>query len=341
MPHRSLPRYNSPCPSEPKAAPEAAFCLDQSHRILEPMHPRLIKSLALLLVALTSGTLGYTARESTVPTAISIPAITTDAPKAGSTRILYSLDTKQIDQEIIALINEADDHIYFAIYTFTLSNVADALVEAKKRGVDVRGLVDAGQASTSYSKPIMAKLLAAGIPVATEKHETGNGIMHIKALVTENAYVMGSFNWTSSATNINDEIVEIGTDPNLVAAYRNILERLLAKYKGTPAAAGAAANISSGTFSIADAASHVGEYASVRGVLVESYTSASGTTFLDFCANYKTCPFTAVIFADDTSKFGDLSRYQGKTITLTGKISLYQGKAEIVLKNPSQIAESQ
>jgi len=76
----------------------------------------------------------------------------------------------------------------------------------------------------------------------------------------------------------------------------------------------------------------------VRGTLVEAYTSKTGTVFLDFCQSYKTCPFSAVIFADDVKAFGDLSRYTGQTITLTGKISSYQDKAEIVLSDPSQIS---
>jgi hypothetical protein len=76
----------------------------------------------------------------------------------------------------------------------------------------------------------------------------------------------------------------------------------------------------------------------VRGTLVDAYTSASGTVFLDFCKSYKTCPFSGIIFSDDVKKFGDLSRYNGTAITLTGKISSYQGKAEIVLSEVSQLS---
>jgi hypothetical protein len=247
------------------------------------------------------------------------------------------LDQKQNDREIIALIDAAKDHVYFAIYTFTLPSIADALVAAKKRGVDVRGIVDSGQSRDSYGKPIITKLLAAGISVVTEKHATGNGIMHIKTLVTESAYATGSYNWTNSATTINDEVLEIGTDPALRQAYENILKKLLDAYAGNTAAANAAAPVSIGTIDYTDASAHVGDLASVRGTLVKAYTSASGTVFLDFCKNYKTCPFSGVIFADDAKQFDDLAKLAGKTITLTGKISSYQGKAEIVLSDPSQL----
>ena len=57
------------------------------------------------------------------------------------------------------------------------------------------------------------------------------------------------------------------------------------------------------------------------------------------CKNYKTCPFSGVIFADDAEQFGDLSRYAGTSITLTGKRVSYEGRAEIVLSSPSQLSQ--
>ena len=299
------------------------------------MNSKMARAIIALVLVLAAGGVGYEmgGSETSAPTAQTI-----SAPPADSIRVIYSLDQKQNDEELIALINDARDHIYFAIYTFTLPNVADALVEAKKRGVDVRGIMDSEQSSNSYGAPIVATMRAAGIPLLTERHASGNGIMHIKLLVTERAYAFGSYNWTSSATNINDEILEIGTDATLRQTYENILKRLLNTYQGN-AAAGAAAPVSGGTYAYTDAPTHVGEYASVRGTLVEAYTSATGTIFLDFCKSYKTCSFSGVIFAGDAKKFGDLSRYVGVTITLTGKISSYQGKAEIVLTDPKQISQ--
>jgi hypothetical protein len=294
-------------------------------------------TIAVILV-LAAGTVGYSLGSGkSKGVAVSIPAQTVAAPAPGSVRILYSLDQKQNDKEIIALIDAAKSSIYFAIYEFTLKDIADALVAAKERGVDIHGVVDAGESSNSYDKPIISELTEAGIPVVTEKHATGNGIMHIKAIVTDGAYALGSYNWTSSATTINDELLEIGTDPALRQAYENVLKKLFEAYKGN-AAASAAAPISIGTISYTDALSHVGEMASVRGTIVEAYTSKSGTVFLDFCQSYKSCPFSAVIFADDAKKFGDLSTLNGATVTLTGKISSYQGKAEIVLSSPSQLS---
>ncbi len=302
------------------------------------MKAKIIRAGIALVLMLAAGGIGYSAGGNGAQAApVSIPAQTVAAPPAGTTRVIYSLDQKQNDKEIIALIDAAKSHIYFAMYEFTLKDIADALVAARQRGVEVRGLVDSGESSNSYDRPIISELTDADISVVTEKHATGNGIMHIKAIVTDSAYALGSYNWTSSATTVNDEILEIGTDPALRQTYENILTKLLNAYKGNTAAANAAALISIGTIDYTDAPSHIGDNASVRGTLVDAYTSKSGTVFLDFCKSYKGCPFSGVIFADDVAKFGDLSRYTGTTITLTGKISSYQGTAEIVLSEPSQL----
>ncbi len=180
-----------------------------------------------LAIALISGAVGYFIHDTSIDAGI--PIQTVAAPPPNSVRVLYSLTAKRNDQEIISLINSARQHVYFAMYEFTLRDIAEALVAAKRRGVDVQGLVDSEEISKSYGRPILDELVAAGIPVKTEKHLDGNGIMHIKALVTESAYAVGSYNWTASATSENDELLEIGTAPQLVATYSAILNKLIAR----------------------------------------------------------------------------------------------------------------
>ncbi len=304
------------------------------------MSPHLRRASAALAFASVTGIGGYLIGQNGSTSAeTALGGVVLPAPAPNTTRLLYSLDQKQNDQELIALIDATKKRAYFAMYEFTLKDIADALVAAKRRGVDVRGLVDAGESANSYDAPIMTELSAAGIPIETEHHVDGQGIMHIKALVTDTAYAIGSYNWTSSATNENDEILEIGTSPVLVSAYASLLERLLQKYAGTAAAAqSAAASASIGTIDYTEAPQHIGAYASVRGTLISAYTASSGTVFLDFCKSYKTCPFSAVIFSGDTKAFGDLSRLAGKTVTLTGTITAYNSRAEIKLTNPNQLS---
>jgi len=140
--------------------------------------------------------------------------------------VLYSLDKKQNDQALVGVIDGAQKYIYFAIYEFTKENIADALLRAKERGIDVRGIMDAGQSEDAPQAGIVGKLRSAGIPVEFQKHE--KGIMHIKMLVTDNAYALGSYNWTESATALNDEVLEIGTAEPLREKYLDIVKKVLA-----------------------------------------------------------------------------------------------------------------
>lgn len=139
-------------------------------------------------------------------------------------RVYFSKDI-EADQAITQLIRDADHFVYFAVYTFTKSEMKDALLGAKYRGLKVVGLVDRDQ---SKGLPDQAKIVEelndAGIPVAIDTHQ---GIMHLKVLVTDKAYASGSYNWTNSATTINDEVLEIGHDPEVRQQYQTLIERLL------------------------------------------------------------------------------------------------------------------
>ena len=72
----------------------------------------------------------------------------------------------------------------------------------------------------------------AGIPIY-ERDE--DGIMHTKVVVTDKSYASGSFNWTTSATNINDEVLEVGHDEAVRSQYQSILQELFQKYQNSPA----------------------------------------------------------------------------------------------------------
>ncbi|MFA6463716.1 MAG: phospholipase D-like domain-containing protein [Candidatus Paceibacterota bacterium] len=257
------------------------------------------------------------------------------SPKQNNVRVIYSLDKMQNDQEIINIINGADKYIYFAIYMFTKDNIADALIDAKNRGVIVQGITDRENAKDSYEKPIIEKLKSAGIIVENELHQ--DGIMHIKTIVSEKAFASGSYNWTSSATVANDEVLEVGTDESLRSQYENILKRILEINKGVNASVSTKVVDYSKIIDFKEASNHIGESISVQGKVIDIYKSAKGLTFFDYCSSYKNCPFSVVIFSDKISNFKNLSTYIGKTILVSGTIKPYNGKAEMILNTESQI----
>jgi hypothetical protein len=92
-----------------------------------------------------------------------------------------------------------------------------------------------------------------------------------------------------------------------------------------------------GCLALSDAGRHTGENTCVEGRVLRVFTSRSGTTFLDFCQDYRHCPFTSVIFAADRSKFGNLGSLAGRTVNILGEITTYNGRAEIIIRDPKQI----
>jgi len=86
-----------------------------------------------------------------------------------------------------------------------------------------------------------------------------------------------------------------------------------------------------------EAPNHVGEYACVSGKIDHVYTSQKGTIFLNFCPDYKTCPFGTTIFNKDAYKFPNPKQYEGEIVEITGLIRAYQGRSQIILDDLSQI----
>lgn len=143
-------------------------------------------------------------------------------------KVYYNKETK-LNEKIIELIQDSNEYVYFSIYTFTRYDIKDALLGAKHRGIKIVGITDKNQVKDiPNQEKIVAQLKEAGIPVYLQDHSY---IMHMKVLITEKAYASGSFNWTANATDKNDEVLEIGTDPKVIKQYKEIIETLIDKYK--------------------------------------------------------------------------------------------------------------
>ena len=92
---------------------------------------------------------------------------------------------------------------------------------------------------------------------------------------------------------------------------------------------------------IRDASTLEGKNGCVAGLVLRVYTAASGNSFLDFCQDYRSCPFNSVIFSADKEKFGDVGSLQGKRVEIRGDVVNYRGRPEIILHDPSQVRGAQ
>lgn len=106
-------------------------------------------------------------------------------------------------QLVMRTIDNAQQSIRLMGYSFTSPEVARGLVAAKRRGVDVKVVVDEKGNKGKASVAAMNFLVNADIPVRTiSKYK----ISHDKVIIVDNHTVeSGSFNFTRSAAESNSE----------------------------------------------------------------------------------------------------------------------------------------
>ncbi len=86
-----------------------------------------------------------------------------------------------------------------------------------------------------------------------------------------------------------------------------------------------------------DAAKHVGEVKCITGTVIRVKQGERGVHFLDFCDDFRLCPFTVVIFPHDLKSVGDVRQLQGRMVEIHGQIKEYDGRAEIILEEERQL----
>lgn len=111
---------------------------------------------------------------------------------------------------IAGAIGKAKRQILVQAFSFTHRRIADALIAAGRRGVDVKVIADPDQADRIPTS-VIARIAAAGIPVFSDSDHTSahNKVMIIDANSPDAAVVTGSFNFTHAAQYKNAENVLI------------------------------------------------------------------------------------------------------------------------------------
>jgi len=80
-----------------------------------------------------------------------------------------------------------------------------------------------------------------------------------------------------------------------------------------------------------------GETQCITGRVLRFEAGSRGVHYLNFCEDYRLCPFSVVIFSYDLKKVGDVRQLEGKDIEIRGELKEYDGRAEIILENARQL----
>ena len=121
--------------------------------------------------------------------------------KNSTVSIYFSPKSNTYQKGIKKLINSAKKYIYIPIFYLTSKSLAKDLINAKKRNIDIKIILDATAAHNKFS--IHKYLREKGIQV---KIENFGGKMHCKSMIIDDKYfITGSMNFTKTANNFNDE----------------------------------------------------------------------------------------------------------------------------------------
>ena len=100
--------------------------------------------------------------------------------------------------------------------------------------------------------------------------------------------------------------------------------------------------LAQGTYTPDQAKSHIGEKATVCGIVASAHYAASSKgqpTFVNLDKPYPNQIFTVLIWGSDRGKFGAPEKnFVRKNICVTGIIEQFRGAPEIIARSPSQIA---
>ena len=154
----------------------------------------------------------------------------------------YFAPSDGVKAQIIDEIDTATSSVYFLMYTFSDSDIAQAMVQKAvgTPAVEVRGVFDKGQGEASYSQ--LPAFTSAGVAV---KLDAFSGLLHNKLIIIDKGgedprVITGSYNLTASANEDNDENVVIIHSSELADEYYTIFEDIYTNHASppTPPAAG-------------------------------------------------------------------------------------------------------
>jgi phosphatidylserine/phosphatidylglycerophosphate/cardiolipin synthase-like enzyme len=135
----------------------------------------------------------------------------------------FSPEDLVMDQ-LLSVVSEAQVSIHFMAFSFTDYDLAKTMMDRTAAGVEVLGIFESRGANTEYSE--CPTLLDAGFDVRLD----GNpATFHHKIIIIDGAIVAtGSFNYSTNATESNDENLLILHNPAIATLYEDEFTRRMA-----------------------------------------------------------------------------------------------------------------
>jgi phosphatidylserine/phosphatidylglycerophosphate/cardiolipin synthase-like enzyme len=242
---------------------------------------------------------------------------------------------------VLKELKGAKEEIDVAMYILTDRELSNALISARRRGVNVRVLLDGKSAEEiGYSKHhfliernVNVKLDNTHITYA-DKYE---GIMHNKfAIIDNETLITGSYNWTHSAEKLNDEnLLIIKEDEKLIGKFTDKFTQLWNRGKILPEP------LKINPYDLEKLKDNVGKWIIISGKPTSWNVSRSGHLFIDFGEEKE--QFTFVLWKEGLEKLKEegfnLEELNKREVLLKGKLIDHKKYGlEITTSNPEAIS---
>jgi len=137
----------------------------------------------------------------------------------------YFSTADNVMAEMVKYVQGAKKSIKFIIFTYTHADLSSAMIAQAKKGIEVRGVIE----NRGASQGAMVPLYCAKLPVTVD----GNSYtMHHKVIIIDDETVItGSYNFTKSANEANDDNALIIHNSAVAALYLQEFERIIALSK--------------------------------------------------------------------------------------------------------------
>lgn len=123
---------------------------------------------------------------------------------------------------IAGLLRTSRQKIDICVFTVTDNRITREILETHRRGVEIRVITDNDKSNDQGSD--IGRLAESGLRVRVDR--TSNHMHHKFALFDNARLLTGSYNWTRSAADYNEENLIVTSDPRLVGPFQREFDRL-------------------------------------------------------------------------------------------------------------------
>jgi phosphatidylserine/phosphatidylglycerophosphate/cardiolipin synthase-like enzyme len=137
----------------------------------------------------------------------------------------YFAPERELSPFIADFIERAQDEVLVMAFSFTNEEIGEAMLARARAGVELRAVFETVGSDTEYS--YYPRFAAANLPQVQVRQDGNPRIMHHKVIIIDRRSVLfGSFNFTNSANDQNDENIVIMHDPAFAQAFIAEFERV-------------------------------------------------------------------------------------------------------------------